>query len=85
MAKLLIADANVDEADDLADALRQHGYFVRTAYSEQQCLKLFGEYRPAVVLNFLPKANLGKNVAVVRLKKPVDVRSVLRTVTDALP
>lgn len=85
MAKLLIADANINEADELADTLRKQGYFVRTAYSERQCLKLVDEFHPSVVLDFLRNAQLGKKAVVVRPKKPVDVRSLLRTVADALP
>jgi CheY-like chemotaxis protein len=92
MAKLLVADENEDEADALAETLRKRGYTVRTAYSEGQCLSLVGEFRPSVVLLFLPDADLGRRVggrvAVIgagRMKKPLEMRGLLRMIRDASP
>lgn len=90
--KLLVADGDSDSADLLADALRTHGHAVRTAYREKQCLKLVGEFRPNLVLLFIPDATLArrlrKEVPVIdseHLKKPVDLVSLMRLIRDALP
>lgn len=88
-AKLLVVDENTDEADPLADALRKQGYLVRTAYSYRQCLKLIDEYRPDIVLDFLPNADLRhkigeKPVVIGGTMKSMELRFLLRKIAEAL-
>lgn len=89
--KLLVADKDSESADLLADALRRHGYVVRTAYREEQCVKLVGEFRPNLVLLYIADAALAKQlrkeVPVIeseRPSKPVDLVALMRTIRDSL-
>lgn len=50
MAKILVADGNVNAADVLAATLRLQGHAVRTGYTGKQCMQLSHEFRPHVVL-----------------------------------
>jgi DNA-binding response OmpR family regulator len=91
MIRLLVADEDADAADLLADALRTHGYAVRAAYSEKQCLKLLGEFRPNLVLLLIPVAGfarqLRREVPVLdhgQVPKPVDLLVLIRLIRAAL-
>ena len=86
-----MADSDAESADLLAEALRRHGYAVRTAYSQRQCLRLVSEFRPHLVVLFLPAADLTtqlrSEVPVINaagLEKPLDVKAIVRLMHDAL-
>ncbi|MGH7138814.1 MAG: hypothetical protein ACREHD_23960 [Pirellulales bacterium] len=85
-----MADEDAEAADLLADALRTHGHAVRTAYRAEQCLKLVGEFRPNLVMLFIPDAaltkQLRKEVSIIdseRLSKPVDLVALMRMIRGA--
>lgn len=88
--RLLLADEDAEAADLLADALRTHGHAVRTAYRQEQCLKLAGEFRPNLILLFIPDAALAKRlrkempvIDSERLSKPVDLLELMRMIRHA--
>lgn len=91
MAKLLVADEDVEAADVLADALRLNGHAARACYSDRQCLKLISEFRPDAVLLFIAGLEIARElrseVPVIdgrRLRKPLDMLDLMCLVRQAV-
>lgn len=73
MAKLLVADADREAADVLAEALRRNGHAVRTCYSGNQCAVLARDFHPDLVL--LCKGDIDA-VAVRQLREEVPIMTI---------